>query len=52
MIKLRWAGKPSHAHMNGKEVKVVWLKLVVKMGNHAAISTCTTLIRNVYTVEK
>lgn len=50
--KLRWAGKPSHIHVNGKEVKVVWLKLDVKMENHATVSTCTALIRNVYSVAK
>lgn len=43
-MKLRWAGKSSHVHVNDKEVKVVWLKLEVAMGNHATISTCTALI--------
>lgn len=52
LIQLRWAGKPSHVHVNGKEVKVVWLKLKVKMENQATTSTCSALIRNVYPVAK
>lgn len=49
---MRWAGKPSLVHVNGEEVKVVWLKLEVKMENQATVSTCSALIRNVYPVAK
>lgn len=47
LIKSRLAGKAGHVHVNGKAVKMALLKLEVKVGLCATVSTYIALIRNV-----